>query len=62
MALISVDAHGQNSITVVPCANGKVLPRDLNKALQALCSAGMILAQLEIPMETVEHLSEIAER
>src|SRR5437016_1868502 len=62
VALISVDAKGQNSITVVPGANGKLLPRDLDKALPALRSAGMILAQLEIPMETVEHLSEIAER
>jgi len=62
VALISVDAQGQNSITVVPGANGKVLPRDLDKALPALRSAGMILAQLEIPIETVEHLSEIAER
>jgi ribokinase len=62
VALISVDARGQNSITVVPGANGKVLPRDLDKALPTLRSAGMILAQLEIPMETVEHLSEIAER
>src|SRR3954454_8017876 len=62
VALISVDAHGQNSITVVPGANGKLLPRDLDIALPRLRSAGMILAQLEVPMETVEYLSEIAER
>jgi len=61
VALISVDARGQNSITVVPGANGKLLPRDLDKALRHLRSAGMILAQLEIPMDTVEHLAEIAE-
>jgi ribokinase len=62
VALISVDAKGQNSITVVPGANGKLTPRDLLKALPRLRSAGIILAQLEIPMETVESLSEIAER
>ena len=62
VALISVDAQGQNSITVVPGANGKVQPRDLDKALPRLRSAGIILAQLEIPIETVEHLSTIAER
>ena len=62
VALISVDARGQNSITVVPGANGKLLPRDLKKALPLLRSAGMILAQLEIPMETVEYLAEIAAR
>lgn len=62
VAMISVDARGQNSITVIPGANGKLLPRDLDKALPTLRSAGMILTQLEIPMETVEHLSQIAER
>jgi ribokinase len=62
VALISVDAQGQNSITVVPGANGKLLPRDLDKALPRLRSAGMILAQLEIPIETVEYLCSIAEK
>jgi ribokinase len=62
VALISVDAHGQNSITVVPGANGKLLPRDLEKAVPRLRSAGIILAQLEIPLESVEYLSAIAER
>lgn len=62
VALISVDAQGQNSITVVPGANGKLLPRDLDKAVPRLRAAGMILAQLEVPIETVEYLSEIAER
>jgi ribokinase len=62
VALISVDAKGQNSITVVPGANGMLLPSDLEKAMPQLRSAGIILAQLEVPMETVAHLSEIAEQ
>jgi ribokinase len=62
VALISVDGRGQNSITVVPGANGKLLPRDLKRTLPLLRSAGLILAQLEIPMETVDYLSEMAER
>src|SRR4051795_7625707 len=62
VALISVDAQGQNSITVVPGANGKLLPRDLEKAVPRLRAAGMILAQLEVPIETVEYLSAIADR
>ena len=62
VALISVDAKGQNSITVVPGANGKLMPRDMNRVLPRLRSAGMILAQLEIPIETVEHLAVIATR
>jgi len=62
VALISLDRKGQNSITVVPGANGKLLPRDLEKALPLLRSAGMILAQLEVPIETVEYLSAAAHR
>ncbi len=62
VALISVDKQGQNSITVIPGANGRLLPRDLERALPRLRSAGMILSQLEIPMETVEYLCATAHR
>lgn len=62
VALISVDRAGQNSITVIPGANDRLLPCDLEKALPQLRSAGMILAQLEIPMETVEYLCLLAAR
>lgn len=60
VALISVDAAGQNSIIVIPGANGELRPEDLERCRPRLESAGMILAQLETPMETVEHLSRIA--
>lgn len=62
IALISVDGEGQNSITVIPGANASLLPEDLDKCLPQLRSAGMILTQLEIPMETVEYLGELAHR
>jgi ribokinase len=60
VALITVDSGGQNSITVVPGANDCLLPKDLEKCLPQLRSAGMILTQLEIPMETVDYLCAIA--
>ena len=62
VALISVDAKGQNSIMVIPGANGTLLPQHLDKALPILNRAGIILTQLEIPIETVEHLCNIAHR
>lgn len=62
VALITVDGKGQNSITVIPGANGELRPRDLEKSMAHLRTAGMILAQLEIPMETVEALCGIATR
>jgi ribokinase len=62
IALISTDGQGQNSIVVIPGANGKLLPKDLEKAGSLLRSAGMILTQLEIPLETVECLAALAAR
>jgi ribokinase len=62
VALITVDGKGQNSITVIPGANAQLLPRDLEKSLPQLRAAGMILTQLEIPMETVEYLCTLAGR
>jgi ribokinase len=62
VALITVDGQGQNSITVIPGANAELLPRDLEKSLPQLRSAGMILTQLEIPLETVEYLCAVADR
>ncbi|MGD1157891.1 MAG: ribokinase [Terriglobia bacterium] len=60
IALISTDGQGQNSIVVIPGANGKLLPKDLEKAVSLLRSSGMILTQLEIPLETVECLAALA--
>lgn len=62
VALITVDSKGQNSITVIPGANGELRPQDLEKSLPSLRSAGMILCQLEVPMETVEYLCTLASR
>ena len=62
VALISVDAHGANSILVVPGANARLTPADLERSLPHLRSAGILLTQLEIPMETVEFLCMVARR
>ncbi len=62
VALICADSHYQNSIVVVPGANGRLIPADLDKAAPVLRAAGIILAQLEIPFETVEHLAVLASR
>ena len=62
VALINIGADAQNSIVVVPGANGKMLPRDIAKNAALLRRAGMILAQLEIPLATVETLAVFAHR
>src|SRR5437899_4538016 len=55
VALIATGQRGENLIIVVPGANGKVLPRDLDKQKAMIRSAGILLAQFEIPMETTEY-------
>jgi ribokinase len=53
VALIAVDDRAENSIIVVPGANGQVGPADLARLETALAGARILLLQLEIPMETV---------
>lgn len=62
VALISVDSRGQNSINIVAGANAALRPEDLEQSLPVLRSAGIILTQLESPLETIEALAEIAQR
>ena len=50
LAVINVDAQGENAITVVPGANMAVDDSDVERAAQALPRAGLVLLQLEIPL------------
>lgn len=62
MAFIYTDAHGQNSIVISAGGNGRLRPSDVNGCRALLRSAGMVLVQLEVPLETVEHLAALAHR
>ncbi|HEY2821787.1 MAG TPA: ribokinase [Candidatus Acidoferrum sp.] len=62
IALITTAEDGQNAIVVVPGANGELSPRELEKHLGVIREAGIILAQLEIPLETIEYLATVARR
>jgi ribokinase len=57
VAMIAVSAIGENSIVVIPGANAQVTPEFLNAHRETIRGAGIVLAQLEIPIETVEHLA-----
>lgn len=46
-------AEGDNSIVVVPGANGLVEPADIDRCEDKLKEADIVLLQLEIPVETV---------
>ena len=62
VALITTDPKGQNAITVVAGANAQLAPSDLDANIDLIRQAGILLAQLEIPLETVEYLAAIASR
>lgn len=62
VALITTGRRGENNIVVVPGANGHLTPKLLEKAATILERAGFLLAQLEIPLETVDCLAQFAER
>jgi ribokinase len=62
VALITTGTQGQNTIVVVPGANGKLTPETIEGHRLILENAGMLLTQLEIPLETVEYLAELASR
>jgi len=50
VAWIGVDAAGANAITVIPGANGRVTPVDVEAWTPVLKSAEVVLVQLEIPL------------
>lgn len=62
VALIVVDAAGENQIVVAWGANGVLSPSQVDAAAEAIAEADAALAQLEMPLETVERVAEIADR
>jgi len=52
-ALITVDQQGRNTIIVVPGANHHLLPQDIENIEDAMSETGLVVLQMEIPLETV---------
>ena len=53
VALIMVDAKGENCISVASGANGTLTPEDIKAARDEIEQAELVLMQLETPLETV---------
>jgi ribokinase len=62
IAVIVVSSQGENCIVVTPGANARLSAKDLDLYVNQIRSASLVLAQLEIPIETVLRLAEICER
>lgn len=61
VALIIVDDQGENSIAVASGANGNLSVGDVETAQAAIENAGIVLMQLEVPLETVEAAAKMAD-
>lgn len=53
VAVIGVDDRGQNCITVVPGANGRLTAQDVEACVALFEECDVLLVQLEVPIETV---------
>lgn len=55
-------AERDNTIIIVPGANGKVTKEVVDKHISILESADIVLLQLEIPIETVEYIVDLCNK
>ncbi|GIV63824.1 MAG: ribokinase [Bellilinea sp.] len=62
VALITLDAAGQNTIVVAPGANMRVTPQDIEDSAAAFAGADLLLMQLECPLESVQAAARLAHR
>ena len=60
-AFITLTPDGENAITVAPGANRRVRPEDVDSASEAIGAAKVLVAQMEVSVETVVRAVEIAE-
>ncbi len=55
IAIIEVDDGGQNTIVVAPGANAHLTRADVDAARSIITASQAVIAQLEIPLDTVEY-------
>ena len=60
IALIFIDARGENIISVAPGSNARLSPQNVERAESAISAADVVLMQLEIMLDTVERAVEMA--
>jgi len=57
VALITVNADGENEIVVASGTNAKLSPIYVSEVMEEMDNDGMFLTQLETPIETIEYLA-----
>jgi ribokinase len=62
IASITVDSAGNNSIIVVPGANNMISPSDIEKSIDIIKDSSVVVAQLEVPIDTVRYAMKAAKQ
>lgn len=62
IAMIEVQASGDNCIVVAPGANALLTAADIDAHVDLIRNASLVLTQLETPIPTLEHLAQICQR
>lgn len=62
IAMPVIDAQGDNSIIIVPGANMRLSSEDVERAADVIAQADLLMAQLEVPLATVECAAELASK
>lgn len=60
VALITVNAAGENTIVLAPGANARMSPEIVTRYKNAIAAATAVLLQLEVPLPAVEAAAELA--
>lgn len=60
LAVVNVEDSGENSILVVPGSNHRLSPADVAAARNIIQQADLVLVQLEVPIESVRALVQLA--
>lgn len=60
VAMIAVNAEGDNSIIVISGANAVLTPEDIEKKMEILKESDIVILQLEIPLDTVLYTAKMA--
>ncbi len=61
-AFINVDEQGDNSIIIIAGTNGKITKELIDKNAHIIKESDIVIMQLEIPLDVVEYVKELAVR
>ncbi len=60
VAFILIDENGENMISVAPGANANLKPEEIQTKMDIIKNASVIVVQMEIPIETINQIFNIA--